>query len=69
MIEIIKECEGIYIAYNKKTGKTADIVRINGVYNAYGRPKVQYRVDFRGITRMSMVSLTEAKSFARKLVK
>ena len=65
MIRIEKEYEGKYIAFNDKTGACADITRIN----EYGSSKVRYRVDFRGYTRLSMVTLTEAKSYARKLVK
>jgi len=66
MIRIEKEYEGKYIAFNDKTGACADISRINE-YGGSG--KVRYRVDFRGCTKLSMVTLTEAKSYARKLVK
>ena len=68
MVKIEKEYEGKYIAFNDKTGECADIVRIYE-YNAYGKDKVRYRVDFKGITKLSLVTLTEAKSYARKLVK
>ena len=69
MIKIQKEYDGKYIAFNDKTYACADIIRIDGGYSAYGRSKVQYRVDYQGCTKLSMVTLTEAKSYARKLVK
>ena len=68
MIRIDKECERRYVVFNDKNGKCADIVGVSE-YNPLGRDKVRYRVDFQGSTKLSMVTLTEAKSYARKLVK
>lgn len=68
MIRIDKECEGRYIAFNDKNGKCADIIGVSE-YNPLGKNKVRYRVDYQGSTKLSMVTLTEAKSYARKLVK
>ena len=68
MIRINKEYEGKYIAFNDKNGECADIIRIYE-YNPLGKNKVRYRVDYQGSTKLSMVTLTEAKSYARKLVK
>lgn len=68
MIRIDKECEGRYIAFNDKNGKCADIIGVFE-YNPLGRDKVRYRVDYQGNTKLSMITLTEAKSYARKLVK
>ena len=67
MIRIEKEYEGKYIAFNDKTGACVDIVRINEY--SFGKSRVRYRVDYKGSTKLSMVTLTEAKSYARKLVK
>lgn len=67
MIRIEKDYEGKYTAFNDKTGVCADIVRISEY--SFGKTKVRYRVDFEGSTKLSMVNLAEAKSYARKLVK
>ena len=68
MIRIDKECEGRYIAFNDKNGECADIIRVYE-YNPLGKDKVRYRVDYQGCTKLSVATLTEAKSCARKLVK
>lgn len=68
MIRIYKESEGEYIAFNEKNLKRADIVRIYE-YNPLGKDLIRYRVDYQGYTKLTMVTLTEAKSFARKLLK
>ena len=68
MIRIDKEYEGKYIAFNDKNGDCADIIRVCE-YNPLGKDKVRYRVDYQGCTKLSMVTLTEAKTYARKLVK
>ena len=68
MIKIQKEYDGKYIAFNDKTYACADIIRVYE-YNPLGRDKVRYRVDYQGCTKLSMATLTEAKSYARKLVK
>ena len=68
MIRIDKEYEGKYYAFNDKTGASADIIRVYE-HNPLGKDKVRYRVDYQGCTKLSMVTLTEAKSYARKLVK
>ena len=68
MVKIEKEYEGKYYVYNNKTGACADIVRIYE-YNPLGKDKTRYRVDYQGGTKLSMVTLNEAKSYARKLVK
>ena len=68
MIIINKICDGEYVIFNKENCKAADVIKINE-YNAFGKSKVQYRVDFEGRTVLSGVPLTEAKSEARKRVK
>ena len=68
MIRIQEESKGRYVVFNDKTFKCADIVQIDE-YNPMGKSKVRYRVDYEGSTKLSMVTLTEAKSYARKLVK
>ena len=68
MVEIYKETEGQYVAFNDKNGKSAYIIRIYE-YNPLGRDLIRYRVDYQGRTKLSMATLTEAKSFARKLLK
>ena len=68
MIRIDKEYEGKYYAFNDKTGDVSDIIRVYE-YNPLGKDKVRYKVDYKGCTKLSMATLTEAKSYARKLVK
>lgn len=68
MIQINKISDGEYIVFNTKSFKTADVKRISE-YNVFAKAKVSYRVDFKGYTVLSGVSLAKAKSEARKRVK
>lgn len=65
-IKEVKEGNDIII-FNNKTFKTADVIFFEA--HCLGVVKSYYRVDFEGITKDSMLNLTEAKKLARKLVK
>lgn len=65
-IKEVKEGNDIII-FNDKTFKTADVIFFEDY--CLGVVKSYYRVDFEGITKDSMLNLTEAKKLARKLVK
>jgi ribosomal protein S17 len=68
MIKFLKEDESTITAWNDKTHKAADIVRIYE-YNPLGKEKVRWRIDFEGKTVLSMATLTECKAKARKILK
>ena len=50
-----------------KGAVTADI-RLIQEYDCYGKKAARYRVDFRGYTKRSMVTLAEAKKIARAVL-
>lgn len=66
-IKYLKQGED-YIAYIGKYEVCVDIIRIHE-YNPLGTPKVRYRVDFKGRTRSSSLTLAEAKKVVNEILK
>lgn len=56
-----------YVIFNDKTYKCADIVQFEDY--CLGKIKEYYRVDSDGSTKDTMLTLSNAKKLARKLVK
>lgn len=69
MIQMNKVTEGEWIVWNKKTGLSANIIKIKE-YGILARSRPLYRVDFKGVTEHSMIEhFQSAKGKAFELVK